>query len=109
MSTQAARVVAAYRAWRQGGPFTDLEARLEDLATEATAPDMAKPLTTSEAARVLGVSPRTVAKLVDTGTLAGWKVNKDRRVPVASLRDYMAAQGIPPGRLDAYLAGRLEA
>jgi hypothetical protein len=59
-------------------------------------------LTTGDVARVCEVAPRTVAKWFDRGDLKGWKIpgSPDRRVPVQSLREFMARHGMPTAELD---------
>lgn len=102
---QTQSVLTAYRAWKSGGPFSDLEASLEDLSRGVAATP--KPLTTAQAARIAGISVRTLAKLCDSGDIVCWKLPKgDRRIEVAELRRWMGRVGMALDRLDAHL-GRM--
>lgn len=49
-----------------------------------------KPYTTTEAAAILGVSPRTVARLCDRGQLDHYWTSPagERRIPVTALKEY---------------------
>ncbi len=42
-------------------------------------------ISTGEAAKRLGVSPRTVARMIDRGDLPGYRIGRHRRVPADSL------------------------
>jgi excisionase family DNA binding protein len=44
---------------------------------------------TGEVARLLGCTARTVAKLVDDGTIRGFRVGKDRRISRKDLIEYV--------------------
>lgn len=46
-------------------------------------------ITTGRAAKVMACSERTIAKLYDAGTIAGYKLNTDRRILVKSFRKYL--------------------
>lgn len=56
---------------------------------EATAGESA--LTTADAARQIGCTPRYVARLIDDGKLIGYRLpySKHRRVTAASLEDFL--------------------
>jgi excisionase family DNA binding protein len=58
---------------------------------------MADVLTSSEAARMCGVSFRTVIRWVERGELQGYRLpgRGDCRIPVADLRRFMQANAIP--------------
>jgi len=58
---------------------------------------MADVLTSSEAARLCGVSFRTVIRWIQRGQLQAYKLpgRGDHRVPMAELRRFMRANGIP--------------
>ncbi|NIA06870.1 MAG: helix-turn-helix domain-containing protein [Actinobacteria bacterium] len=60
-------------------------------------------LTTGEVARICKVAPRTVSKWFDTGRLEGYRIpgSKDRRIPRAALREFMAKHGIPLDSLES--------
>lgn len=107
-TTLSTRVISAYRVWKAGGSFADLECRLEDLAngTNFVARMPPAPLTCGQMATILGVSPRTANKIFDAGGIRGWKVNRDRRVCPVSLREYMEENGYPVQRLEAFLSQR---
>lgn len=61
---------------------------------EATAGEPA--LTTTEAARRIGCTPRYVCILIDTGKLIGYRLpySKHRRIPAAALEDFLKHHGI---------------
>lgn len=46
-------------------------------------------ITTTQAAKVLSVSAKTVCQLFDNETLHGMKINADRRIHIGSLCDYV--------------------
>lgn len=46
-------------------------------------------ITTSQAARVIGGSSRTIAKLFDNGTIKGFRVNADRRIHLDSFKEWL--------------------
>jgi excisionase family DNA binding protein len=46
---------------------------------------MKEMVTTGRAAEMLGVSPRTVARMIDRGQLEGYRIGGQRRVPVTAL------------------------
>ena len=54
-------------------------------------------LTTGEVAKICNVAPRTVSKWFDSGQIKGYRIpgSKDRRIPVASLIQFMKDHGIP--------------
>ncbi|MCP4757922.1 MAG: response regulator [Planctomycetes bacterium] len=60
--------------------------------------------TTGEVAKICNVAARTVSKWFDSGQLQGYRIpgSKDRRIPVASLMQFMKAHGIP---LDGLMSG----
>lgn len=60
-------------------------------------------LTTAQAAKVTGVSARTVAKWYDEGLVKGFKIpgSTHRRVSLASLRELLVNCGLP---LDSLVA-----
>lgn len=71
---------------------------------------MADVLTSSEAARLCGVSFRTVIRWIERGQLQGYRLpgRGDYRVPVAELRRFMRANAIPePAELQRELARRI--
>jgi excisionase family DNA binding protein len=53
-------------------------------------------LTTSQAAKLLRVCPRTVQKWVDSGMLGGYRLPgcQDRRIPLKGLREFMVQHGM---------------
>jgi excisionase family DNA binding protein len=53
-------------------------------------------LTTAQAARLIGCTPRYVARLVDSGRLIGYRLpySSHRRISAASLEDFMQHHGI---------------
>ncbi len=62
-------------------------------------------LTVGEAARWLGLSGKAVARLIDSGEIAGWNVpgSSHRRTTVGAVRRFAAKSGVPlsdhpPGR-----------
>lgn len=61
-------------------------------------------LTTGEVAKICNVASRTVSKWFDSGQLRGYRIpgSKDRRIPVAGLRKFMKAHGIP---MDGLMSG----
>ena len=106
LSENVANVLTAYRAWKSGSAtFTDLESALDALAA-GKPPEVPKPLTISQAAKVLGMAPASVYKLFDSGKIQGWRVGWERKIDPGELRRYMATAGIPAERLDALLMGR---
>ena len=54
-------------------------------------------LTTGEAAKIMGVDPKEIARLVDSGHLRGYTIpgSKHRRVPRCALAAFMTKHGIP--------------
>lgn len=54
-------------------------------------------LTTGEAARLSGLTQRTIIDLIDRGFLKGYRIpgSKHRRIPRANLLAMMDAHGIP--------------
>jgi excisionase family DNA binding protein len=58
--------------------------------------------TSGEVARICGVSPDTVSRWFDLGQLEGYRLGPggDRRIPYASLRQFMLNHGIPIERLE---------
>lgn len=52
-------------------------------------------VTTGQAAALLGVASRTIAKWIDTGKIPSWRINKDRRVLVSDLVKFAETEGIP--------------
>lgn len=107
VAREACKTAAAYRAWKDGGSFTDLEGRLEDLASAVNggAGEVPAVLATGDVAQVLGVSHRHATKMFDAGQLVGWKIGTHRRMSSAVLRGFMLANGFPIERLDAWLRG----
>ena len=53
--------------------------------------------TTGQAAKICGVSPRTVAKWFDAGSLKGYRIpnSQDRRIPAFMLLKFMREHGMP--------------
>ena len=71
---------------------------------------MADVLTSSEAARLCGVSFRTVIRWVERGQLQAYRLpgRGDRRIPVADLRRFMRTNGIPePAELKKEMVRRV--
>lgn len=67
-------------------------------------------LTSSEAARLCGVSFRTVIRWIERGQLQAYKLRGrgDHRVPVVELRRFMRANGIPePAELQREMSRRI--
>ena len=52
-----------------------------------------KDLTTGVVARILGIAPRTVSKLFDSGRIKGSRIpdSNDRRIPIGNLLEFMEA------------------
>jgi len=53
-------------------------------------------LTVSEAARLLGVSPATVRRMLDSGVIQGWRIplgTRHRRIPRAEIERVMQGTG----------------
>ena len=57
--------------------------------------------TTSEAAKICNVSPRTLTKWIDTGQLKGYRLpgTAHRRVPREYLLTFMVEHGLPTDEL----------
>jgi len=60
-------------------------------------------LTTSEAAKLAGVSIQTIIRQFDEGALRGFVVpgSAHRRIPASHLREWMAKNRIPTQEVDA--------
>ncbi len=59
-------------------------------------------ITTTQAARIMQVSPKTVVRWVDEGLLRGWRVpgsGGHRRIELANLRKFMEDHGMPLDKL----------
>ena len=56
--------------------------------------------TTGQVAAILGVAPRTAAKLIDSGRIVGWRIPDcgDRRVTRDALTAFLAEHRIPSQR-----------
>lgn len=52
-------------------------------------------LSTGQAAKILGVSSRTMSKWLDSGIVHSWKVNKDRRILREQLFKLAEIKGMP--------------
>ena len=54
------------------------------------------PLTTTQAARLVGCSARYMARLVDSGRIIGYRLpySKHRRICASSVRDFIVHHGI---------------
>lgn len=55
-------------------------------------------LTTTEAARLIGVSGFTVRRLCDRGVIPCWRLptrHRDRRISLAALQAWAAEHGVP--------------
>lgn len=65
-------------------------------------------LTTGNVAKICNVAPRTVSKWVDDGALHGYRLpgSKDRRIPIANLRNFMEEHSIPTKPLDDFIQGK---
>ncbi|MCH7688631.1 MAG: helix-turn-helix domain-containing protein [Planctomycetes bacterium] len=63
---------------------------------------MSKSLTTSQAAKICDVSPRTIANWIDKGFLPGYRIpeSKDRRVSRRNLYQFLKHHGMPLGELE---------
>jgi len=61
-----------------------------------------KVFTTGEVARLLGININTVIKWFDEGDIRGFRLPKsnERRIPLASLRSFMATNSIPMDLLE---------
>lgn len=70
---------------------------------------MSEVLTTREAARVCGVSFRTVIRWIDRGLLQSYRLpgRGDHRVPVEELQRFMRDNGIPAAEPEQALARRV--
>lgn len=65
-------------------------------------------LKTSDVAELLGVSIKWVARLIDEGSLEGWRIpgGRERRVAPRALYDFMQRHDIPTARLQRMLEAR---
>jgi excisionase family DNA binding protein len=55
---------------------------------------------TTEAARLLGVTPRTVYRLIDEGDLPAYKFGRVIRLQRAEIEEFIAGSRIRPGSLE---------
>ena len=53
-------------------------------------------LTVKQVSKMLGISTKTVYKLVRNGSLSSLKVGREFRVPKVVLLNYMKVFGVPP-------------
>lgn len=60
-------------------------------------------ITTGDVARMLCVTPRFAATLMDAGRIKAWRMGRDRRTSLAAVYEFAAGAGIP---LDELLADR---
>lgn len=68
--------------------------------------DVADWLSTREAARQLGLTVRTLYRLIDTGELAAYKIGRVIRLKQDDVDDYLQRARIAPGDLEhLYLVG----
>lgn len=68
-----------------------------------------KALTTGDISKICGVTPRTVSKWFDNGSLKGYKIplGKDRRVRIGDLLIFMREYGLPEEYLKDYIEENL--
>lgn len=57
-------------------------------------------LSTKEAARRLGITPRTLYRLIDEGQLPAYKFGRVIRLQQAEVDDFIAQARIQPGELE---------
>jgi excisionase family DNA binding protein len=57
-------------------------------------------LSTQEAARRLGITPRTLYRLVDEGSVPAYKMGRVIRLKLADVDAFMEASRIQPGTLE---------
>lgn len=57
-------------------------------------------MSTQEAARRLGVTPRTLYRFVDEGTLPAYKMGRVFRLKQADVDAFIDAARVPPGSLE---------
>ena len=57
-------------------------------------------LSTNEAARELGITLRTLYRLIDEGSLPAYKFGRVIRLKTAEVADFIDASRIKPGALD---------
>jgi len=57
-------------------------------------------LSTKEAARRLGITPRTLYRLIDEGQLPAYKFGRVIRLQQAEVDDFIAEARIQPGELE---------
>ena len=64
-------------------------------------------LSTAEAARFLGLTPRTLYRLIDEGQLPAYKFGRVIRLKQSDVEDFVEQSRIPPGSLEhLYPEGR---
>ena len=81
--------------------FDRLEKKVDRLYTERRREAAPEPmLDKTEAAEVLGVSPRTLDTLLAAGEIASIKVRRCRRIRPADLRTYIDRRAAGEGRAD---------
>ncbi len=66
----------------------------------AMAPDEIVWMSTQEAARRLGITPRTLYRFVDEGALPAYKMGRVFRLKRSDVDDFMEASRIRPGTLE---------
>jgi excisionase family DNA binding protein len=67
-------------------------------------------LSTREAARQLGITPRTLYRLIDDGQVAAHKIGRVIRLKQSDVDDFVERSRITPGELEhLYLGGDDEA
>ena len=64
------------------------------------APDETMWLGTAQAARRLGITPRTLYRLIDEGELPAYKFGRVIRLRVSDVDDFVERSRIPPGSLE---------
>lgn len=57
-----------------------------------------RPLTTTEFAHAMGISPRSVEYLISRGQIRSFKIGRLRRIPASEIDDYPLRQMAPAGR-----------
>ena len=62
-------------------------------------------VTTGEAAKMLGVSMRTISNWMDKGSLPFWRVNKDRRMFVVDLLKFAEQNKMPVRHIENKIVG----
>lgn len=62
-------------------------------------------LSSNEAARRLGINPRTLYRLIDDGAIAGYKIGRVIRVKEEDVTTFLESSRIEPGSLSHLYPG----